>query len=70
MKFKFKFRQQNQLIIFLLTLLIISVYGSSVLAAAPVVMENHFQIKKIEEVEIRAEAKKYGPSSANFLGSK
>lgn len=39
----------------LLTLTIILFSGSSVLAAAPVIMEEHFQIKEIEDIDIRAE---------------
>ena len=55
MSYKFKLSGQNQLFI-LLILLIITAFGSSVLAAAPTIMEDHFQIKEIENVEIRAEA--------------
>ena len=56
MKSKLNLRLPKKLFIFLITLLIISASGSSVLAAAPVVMEDHFQIKELEDVEIRAEA--------------
>ena len=55
MSYKFKLSGQNQLFI-LLILLIITAFGSSVLAAAPTIMEDHFQNKEIENVEIRAEA--------------
>lgn len=56
MSYKFKLSGQNQLFIFLIILITITASGSLVLAAAPVVMEDHFQIKEIENVEIRAEA--------------
>lgn len=55
MKSKLNLRLPKKLFIFLITLLIISASGSSVLAAAPVVMEEHFQIKELENIEIRAE---------------
>jgi GH43 family beta-xylosidase len=42
------------LFIFLITVSIIAVSASSVLAAAPVVMDDHFRIKEIENLEIRA----------------
>lgn len=38
-----------------MAVLIITVCSSLALAAAPIVMEDHFQIKEIENVEIRAE---------------
>ena len=34
--------------------MIIAASGSLVLAAAPIIMEDHFQIKEIEDVEIKA----------------
>lgn len=57
MEKRIKLNQRNRLVILLAAVLMISlVSGNYVLAAAPLIMEDHFQIKEVERLKIRAEA--------------